>query len=87
MTLEEGFVQLPPGLFDTGAERARLTKQRDGVVADLDRSAGKLANEGFTSKAAPEVVAGEREKHDRLQTQLDGIDAQLAQLTAVGGGA
>ena len=37
MTLEEGFVQLPPGLFDTGAERARLTKQRDGVVADLDR--------------------------------------------------
>ena len=87
MTLEEGFVQLPPGLFDTGAERARLTKQRDGVVADLDRSAGKLANEGFTSKAAPEVVAGEREKHDRLQTQLDGIDTQLAQLTAVGGGA
>ncbi|HEY6568493.1 MAG TPA: valine--tRNA ligase [Actinomycetota bacterium] len=80
VTLDQGFVQLPPGLFDTGAERARLAKQRDGVASDLERSAKKLANAGFTSKAAPEVVQQERDKHERLGVKLDAIDAQLAQL-------
>ena len=40
----------------------------------------QLANEGFTSKAAPDVVEQEREKRDRLTVQLAAIDAQLAQL-------
>ena len=80
LTLPEGYVQLPPGLFDTDAERGRLAKQRDEIAANLKRSAGKLANEGFTAKAAPEVVAQERTKHDRLVAQLAGLDQQLDEL-------
>jgi valyl-tRNA synthetase len=84
VTLVDGFVQLPPGLFDVDAERARLAKQRDGVASDLDRSSTKLANEGFTSKAAPEVVEHERAKHGMLTAQLAEIEAQLSQLTELG---
>ncbi len=69
VTFDGGFVQLPPGLFDVAAERDRLAKQRADVEATLERSARKLANEGFTAKAAPDVVAQERAKHDRLATQ------------------
>jgi valyl-tRNA synthetase len=57
-----------------------LTKQRADLEATLARASKKLANEGFLAKAAPEVVAQEREKHDRLVTQLAEVDAQLAEL-------
>ena len=62
------------------AERARLRKQREELEAGRTRSAGKLANEGFSKKAAPEIVEQERQKHDRLVTQLAEIDGQLAEL-------
>ena len=80
VTFDGGFVQLPPGLFDVAAERDRLAKQRADVEGTLERSARKLANDGFTAKAAPDVVAQERAKHDRLATQLAEIDVQLAEL-------
>jgi valyl-tRNA synthetase len=81
IVLESGSVQLPPGLFDTGAERDRLSAQRVKVASDLERSAMKLANEGFVSKAAPDVVQGERDKLARFELQLAEIDAQLERLT------
>ncbi len=80
VTFDGGFVQLPGGLFDLGAERTRLDKLRAELATDAERSAKKLANEGFTSKAAAEVVTQEREKQDRLQRRLAEIDAQLADL-------
>jgi len=80
LTLPDGYVQLPPGLFDTDAERGRLAKQRAEIETNLKRSAGKLANEGFTAKAAPEVVEAERAKHERLAAQLAGIDGQIDEL-------
>jgi valyl-tRNA synthetase len=80
VTFDGGFVQLPPGLFDVAAERDRLAKQRADVEGTLDRSARKLANDGFTAKAAPDVVEQERAKHARLATQLAEIDVQLAEL-------
>jgi valyl-tRNA synthetase len=80
ITLTDGWVELSADLFDAGAERDRLAKQRAEVEGALARAAKKLANEGFLSKAAPEVVAQEREKHDRLVTQLAEIDVQLAGL-------
>jgi valyl-tRNA synthetase len=80
VALSDGWVALPEGIFDVEAERARLRKQHDDVESVLGRSAGKLANEGFTSKAAPEIVEEERQKHDRLTGQLAEIDAQLAEL-------
>ena len=75
-----GVVYLPPGLFDVEAERARLTKERAALDADLVRVRGKLGNDGFVAKAPPEVVAGEREKASRMAQRLAEIDAQLAEL-------
>ena len=80
VALSQGWVELPAGMFDVGAERARLGKQRLELEGTLKRSAGKLANEGFTSKAAPEIVEQERQKHDRLLLQMAEIDGQLAEL-------
>ena len=80
VALTKGWVELSADLFDAGAERERLTKQRADLEATLARASKKLANEGFLAKAAPEVVAQEREKHDRLVAQLAEVDAQLAEL-------
>jgi valyl-tRNA synthetase len=77
LTLTDGFVHLPPGLFDTSAETARLVKQRDEVGTLLTRSSAKLENEGFLAKAADDVVAAEREKHATLSQRYDQIVAQL----------
>jgi valyl-tRNA synthetase len=80
LTLSEGSVNLPPGLFDAGAERLRLQKQRDDVLAQLARTDAKLRNEGFVSKAAAEIVEQEREKQGRLAQQLAEIDGHIAEL-------
>jgi valyl-tRNA synthetase len=80
VAFDGGFVQLPGTLFDAEAERARLEKQRAELSADAERSARKLANEGFLAKAAPEVVASEREKQERLRQRLVEVAAQLADL-------
>jgi valyl-tRNA synthetase len=80
VALTQGWVSFPEGLFDVDSERARLRKQLDEVDVALTRAAGKLANEGFTRKAAPAVVEEERQKHDRLQRQRAEIDGQLAEL-------
>ena len=80
LTLADGFVHLPPGLFDVEAETARLTKQRDETATQLARSTAKLANEGFLAKAADDVVAAEREKRSKLAQQHDEIVTQLTEL-------
>jgi valyl-tRNA synthetase len=80
LTLTDGFVHLPPGLFDTTAETARLIKQRNDVAALLARSTAKLENEGFLAKAHEDVVVAEREKHATLSSRYDQIVAQLAEL-------
>ncbi len=48
------------------AERARLENE-------IGRAEAKLANEGFVAKAPPEVVLSEREKLERLRTELDAL--------------
>jgi valyl-tRNA synthetase len=80
LALEEGFVSLPPGLFDVDQERERLSHQRAKVNEQLERATAKLANEGFRAKAAAEVVAAEEERRDRLTQQLAEIDGQLHEL-------
>ena len=80
VALSRGWVERPAGMFDVEAERGRLAKQRAELDVNLKRSAGKLANQGFTSKAAPEIVEQEQQKHDRLVLQLAEIDGQLAEL-------
>jgi valyl-tRNA synthetase len=54
---------------DLDAERARLEKEAQKVAKELSDVSHKLGNEGFTSKAKPEVVARERERRSRLETE------------------
>ncbi|MGH2595646.1 MAG: valine--tRNA ligase, partial [Actinomycetota bacterium] len=80
LTLTDGTVLVPRGLFDLDAERARLEKQRGETGTVYERTLAKLGNQGFLSKAAPDVIAEEQEKRDRLQRQLGEIDGQLSEL-------
>ncbi|HEX6791986.1 MAG TPA: class I tRNA ligase family protein, partial [Candidatus Krumholzibacteria bacterium] len=54
---------------DLDAERARLEKEAQKVAKELGDVSTKLGNEGFTSKAKPEVVARERERRARLEVE------------------
>jgi valyl-tRNA synthetase len=58
------------GVVDVDAERARLTREREKVEAELSDVARKLSNEGFVAKAKPEVVERERARRERLETEL-----------------
>ncbi len=68
------------GVLDTAAECARIRKRLDGIGERAERSARKLDNEGFVSKAAPEVVAKERGKLAALEEERAILEAQLAEL-------
>ena len=65
------------GLIDADREIARVTSELAAVEKDLARSAGKLSNEQFLSKAAAPIVEKEQriaqeltEKRDKLQERL-----------------
>ncbi|MGQ0670629.1 MAG: valine--tRNA ligase [Actinomycetota bacterium] len=81
LSLSRGSVSIPlGGLLDLDAERDRLRRQLTETDGLAKRSEAKLANEGFTSKAAPEVVEAERRKAGRLLTETEELRRQLAEL-------
>ena len=69
------------GLVDFDAERARLGKEREKLAKDEQKLDKKLANPGFLSKAAPEIIEKDRAHHAELVEQIARIDAQLAELS------
>ncbi|TVR19718.1 MAG: valine--tRNA ligase, partial [Nitriliruptor sp.] len=73
------------GLIDVEAELARLDKELTRTQGDLQRVDGKLANEGFTSRAPAEVVAKEREKRAQAETTIAELEERIAALTALAG--
>ena len=75
----EVYVELE-GLVDLVAERARLQKKRGKLLKDKERLDKKLSNEGFLSKADPEVVEKTRNEAAGMEDSLARIDAQLAEL-------
>ncbi len=50
------------GVIDIEKERARLMKQRDQNLKEIQRFEKKLGNEGFVAKAPASVVEKERAK-------------------------
>ena len=68
------------GLVDIDAERARLTKELDGLAAQIARLEKLLANEGFCSKAPTHVVDKERARLVDLQERRARIQARLVSL-------
>lgn len=65
-------------LVDYQAERERLQKEKDRLTGEVKRIGGKLANEGFVSKAPEKVVAEEKEKLGRYEDMLTKISERLA---------
>jgi len=68
------------GLVDFDAEKARLTKERAKLAADLDKFQRKLSNPGFLAKASAEIVDKDRAKAAELAESLSLVDAQLVEL-------
>ncbi|MCL2360117.1 MAG: valine--tRNA ligase, partial [Candidatus Bathyarchaeota archaeon] len=65
---------------DTEKEKARLTKEKQKLQAELSRVEGKLNNEGFMQKAPESLIAEEREKKEKFAAMLLKVEAELAAL-------
>lgn len=76
-TLDDAFAaiegQAPKDLLND-----RYTKERARLRGEVQRGEKKLANEAFAAKAAPEVVAKEREKLEAYRAELARVEAALA---------
>jgi len=66
---------LPSEVVDLGAADRRLAGQRKALAAEIARAEGRLANDGFVSKAPAPVVAAERAKLERLREDLEALPA------------
>jgi valyl-tRNA synthetase len=65
---------LATGEIDAEQVRARIADRRDELRSEVERAERKLANEGFTSKAPPDVVESEREKLAAYRAELEELD-------------
>jgi valyl-tRNA synthetase len=74
VTIPGGAVHvLAGGAFDPAAAERRNAERRAEIEGEIARAEGKLANEGFVSRAPAEVVAAEREKLERLRADLEAM--------------
>jgi valyl-tRNA synthetase len=64
---------LPSEDVDLEEARRRVAAQRAKLEAEIERAERKLANQAFVAKAPPEVVQAERDKLQRLRTELDAL--------------
>jgi len=66
-----GTIEITAGdAVDLEAQEKEMAERRRRIEGEIARAEGKLANEGFTSKAPPELVDAEREKLERLRDEL-----------------
>jgi len=59
---------------------ARYLREAQHLRSEIDRGEKKLGNEAFVSKAAPDVVAKEREKLNAYRGELARVENALAEL-------
>ena len=64
------------GLIDFDAERARLEREEEKLVKEIEKLAGRLGNTGFVDKAPPEVVARERARLAELEGAREALARQ-----------
>ncbi|MBR5773330.1 MAG: class I tRNA ligase family protein, partial [Clostridia bacterium] len=74
-------IYIPMGdLVDFEAERARLNKEREAAMKDVEFIMSKLNNPSFVAKAPEKVVEGQRQALAKLQEKIALIDESLAKL-------
>ncbi|WP_237054779.1 valine--tRNA ligase [Microbulbifer sediminum] len=69
------------GLIDVAAESARLQKEIDKLVKELQRVEGKLNNPKFVDKAPAAVVDKERGKLEEMQGARRRLEQQLEEIS------
>jgi valyl-tRNA synthetase len=69
--------------IDLAAEKARLVKDIAAAASDIDRTAKKLSNADFVSRAPEEVVEENRERLAEAQEAKAKLEAALARLETV----
>ncbi|WP_019170484.1 valine--tRNA ligase [Pseudaminobacter salicylatoxidans] len=85
IVIGEATACLPLGsLIDLKVEAARLQKELAKVTDEVARIHKKLSNEKFVANAAPEVVAGEREKLAEFQETQERLNLALARVREAG---
>jgi valyl-tRNA synthetase len=69
-----GTVEIRAGaLVDPAEEERKREAERERLRGEIARAESKLANEGFVAKAPDHLVAAEREKLDRLRSELEAL--------------
>ena len=68
------------GLIDTGAEKARLSKEIDKAQAEIEKIDKKLSNKAFTDKAPEKVVNLQKERREGYVAELEKLNEALANL-------
>ncbi len=78
---DDAKIYMPLGdLIDFEAERARLNKERDAVLKDIQFVENKLNNPGFVSKAPEKVVAEQRKNLEVYKEKLSMVEERLKAL-------
>jgi valyl-tRNA synthetase len=67
-------------VINVEAERARLEKRKNEILAGVKSNEVKIANENFISRAKPEVVKQTKQRLAELSEQLNAIEKNLAEL-------
>ncbi len=79
----EVFVPLE-GLIDVAEERARLVREADKLLTDLEGTRRKLRNQDFLNKARPDVVQREHDRLAQLEETLDKLKRAQESLRGAG---
>ncbi len=70
--LDGGVISLPLGkVVNLNLEKDRLLETRDSLANEISKLKGRLSNEGFVSKAPPEVVEETRSNLVELEQKLE----------------
>lgn len=64
-------------LLDYKAEYERLQKEKDRLTNEVKRVKGKLANDGFVSKAPEKIILEEKEKLSKYEDMLVKVSERL----------
>ncbi|HXL82769.1 MAG TPA: valine--tRNA ligase, partial [Casimicrobiaceae bacterium] len=71
------------GVIDLKAERARLQKEMQRLVGEVERIDNKLGNADFVARAPEDVVEEQREKRAEFESERGKIASALARLEEV----
>jgi valyl-tRNA synthetase len=71
------------GLVDLDEERARLAREAEKLLTDLEGVKKKLRNQDFLRKAKPDIVQKENERLVQLEETLEKLKRAQASLSAV----